>query len=396
MKVGTGDQAIAFKENEDLYKRMNKSIEKKIESKEKEIQNLDALYDKKIAMARIEGEDQFIQSLDRNNQRMISESGVFEDKIKGYQDKLKKVQDTVAREELSLKTSEKQKLSELKTQLEENFQEQYSTTQMNQQEIADATQASVKEIATKSKAEKLLLEGNAQYEINALSSEFNNKAANNEKEFRSKLDSDVRLHTAEINMQQEQLKKLMTLDAEKNKRLSSELNRVNKEQLNFQETHQKEMLSQRDKDFKVRYENMVKEHDTILKNLSAKFEEDARKITASTSTDKKILGGRSEDPFYRVDKLNPKVVEDLKTVTVSVPVAEYEKENVHLSTQGRSIKITLSRKYSDSLNAEDGSLNRSTRSELFSKELATTDLLSPKNITQSYEDGVLSFKINKA
>ena len=45
MKVGTGDQAIAFKENEDLYKRMNKSIEKKIESKEKEIQNLDALYE---------------------------------------------------------------------------------------------------------------------------------------------------------------------------------------------------------------------------------------------------------------------------------------------------------------------------------------------------------------
>ncbi len=396
MKVGTGDQAIAFKENEDLYKRMNKSIEKKIESKEKEIQNLDALYDKKIAMARIEGEDQFIQSLDRNNQRMISESGVFEDKIKGYQDKLKKVQDTVAREELSLKTSEKQKLSELKTQLEENFQEQYSTTQMNQQEIADATQASVKEIATRSKAEKLLLEGNAQYEINALSSEFNTKAANNEKDFRSKLDNDVRLHTAEINMQQEQLKKLMTLDAEKNKRLSSELNRVNKEQLNFQETHQKDMLSQRDKDFKVRYENMVKEHDTILKNLSAKFEEDARKITASTSTDKKILGGRSEDPFYRIDKLNPKVVEDLKTVTVQVPVAEYEKENVHLSTQGRSIKITLSRKYSDSLNAEDGSVNRSTRSELFSKELATKDLLSPKNITQSYEDGVLSFKINKA
>lgn len=396
MKVGTGDQAIAFKENEDLYKRMNKSIEKKIESKEKEIQNLDALYDKKIAMARLEGEDQFIQSLDRNNQRMISESGVFEDKIKGYQDKLKKVQDTVAREELSLKTSEKQKLSELKTQLEENFQEQYSSTQMNQQEIADATQASVKEIATRSKAEKLLLEGNAQYEINALSSEFNTKAANNEKDFRSKLDNDIRLHTAEINTQQEQLKKLMTLDAEKNKRLSSELNRVNKEQLNYQETHQKDMLSQRDKDFKVRYENMVKEHDTILKNLSAKFEEDARKITASTSTDKKILGGRSEDPFYRVDKLNPKIVEDLKTVTVAVPVAEYEKENVHLSAQGRSIKITLSRKYTDSLNAEDGSVNRSTRSELFSKELATTDLLSPKNITQSYEDGVLTFKIHKA
>lgn len=396
MKVGTGDQAIAFKENEDLYKRMNKSIAKKIESKEKEIQNLDSLYDKKIAQSRIEGEDQLIQSLDRNQQRMISESGVFEDKIKSYQDKLKKVQDTVGKEELTLKTTEKQKQEDLKAQLEENFQEQYATTQENQRAIADATQASVKEIATKSKAEKILLEGNAQYEINALANEFNNKSANSEKEYRSKLDNDIRVHTAEVNTQQEQLKKLMTMDAEKNKRLSSELSRVNKGQLDYQETHQKDMLSQREKDFKIRYENMVKEHDAVLKNLSAKFEEDAKRIAATTSTDKKIMSTRAEDPFYRVDKLNPTLVEDLKTVTVSVPVAEYEKENVHLSTQGRSIKITLSRKYTDSLNADDGSLNKSTRSELFSKELPTVALLSPKNITQSYEDGVLTFKINKA
>lgn len=396
MKVAQGDNAIAFKENEDLYKRMNKSIEKKIASKEQEIQNLDTLYDKKIAMARTEGENQYQQSIDRNTQRMISDSGVYEEKIKSYQDKLKQVQDTVAKEEITLKTSEKQKLADLKNQLEENFQEQYNNTQENQREIAESTQAAVKEITAKSKSEKTLLEGNAQFEINALSSSFNQKAADGERDFRSKLDNDVRLHNAEINQQKDELKKLMVMDAEKNKRLSNEQNRVNKDQLTYQETHQKDMLSQRDKDFKVRYENMVKEHETILKNLSAKFEADAQKITASTSTDKKILGDRAADPFYRVDKLNPKVAEDLKTVSVSVPVAEYEKENIHLSTQGRSIKITLSRKYTDTLNAEDGSVNRSTRSELFSKELNTTDLLSPKNITQHYSDGVLTFKINKA
>lgn len=396
MKVGTGDQSIAFKENEDLYKRMNKSIQKKIESKEKEIQNLDTLYDKKIAMVKLEGEDQYIQNLDRNNQRMMSETGVFEDKIKGYQEKLKKIHDSVTQEELTLKSSEKQKLAEMKAQLEENFQEQYSATQENQKEITDATQASVKEIATNSKAEKLSLEGKAQYEMNALASEFNNKAANNEKEFRSKLDNDIRLHKNELTNQKTELKKLMSLDAEKNKRLSSELNRVNKGQLDFQDAHQKDILSQREKDFKIRYENMVKDHDTVLKTLSAKFEEDARKMISSTSIDKKILESRSEDPFYKVDKLNPKLIEDLKTVTVQIPVADYEKENVHLSTQGRSIKITLARKYTNSLNSEDGGLNKSTRSELLSKDITTTDLLSPKDIKQFYKDGILHFKINKA
>ncbi|MEA9358122.1 hypothetical protein SHI21_17950 [Bacteriovorax sp. PP10] len=396
MKVGTSAEALAFKENEDLYKRMNKSIEKKIESKQQEIKNLDTLYDKKIEIARVEGEDQYIQALDRNNQRMISDSGVYEDKIKGYQDKLKQVQNTVAKEELNLKTSEKQKLTDLKAQLEENFEEQYSNTQENQRAIAESTQAAVKEITAKSKSEKTILEGNAQYEINALASGFNQKAADSEKDFRTKLDSDVRIHNAEVNTQKEELKKLMTMDMEKNKRLSNEQNRVNQDQLTYQETHQKDMLAQREKDFKVRYENMVKEHDTILKTLSAKFEADAQRVTASTSTDKKILNDKATDPFYRVDKLNPKLTEDLKTVTVSVPVAEYEKENIHLSTQGRSVKITLSRKYTDSLNGEDGSLNRSTRSELFSKELNTVDLLSPKNITQNYSDGILTFKINKA
>lgn len=396
MKITNSPEALAFKENEDLYKRMNKSIERKIENKQQEIKNLDTLYDKKIEMARVEGEDQYIQSLERNNQKILSDSGMYEEKIKGYQDKLKQVQNTVAKEEINLKTSEKQRLDDLKTQLSENFEEQYSNTQQNQREIAEATQAAVKEITSKSKSEKTILEGNAQFEINALASGFNQKAADSERDFRSKLDSDIRLHNAEVNMQKEELKKLMTMDAEKNKRLSSELNRVNHDQLTFQEMHQKDMLAQREKDFKVRYENMVKEHDTILKGLSAKFEADAQKVTASTSTDKKILGDKASDPFYRVEKLNPKLTEDLKTVTVSIPIAEYEKENIHLSTQGRQIKITLSRKYSEMLNGEDGSLNRSTRSELFSKELNSTDLLSSKNIKQHYSDGVLSFKIDKA
>ncbi len=330
MKITNSPEALAFKENEDLYKRMNKSIERKIENKQQEIKNLDTLYDKKIEMARVEGEDQYVQSLERNNQKILSDSGMYEEKIKGYQDRLKQVQDTVAKEEINLKTSEKQRLDDLKAQLSENFEEQYSNTQENQREIAESTQAAVKEITAKSKSEKTILEGNAQFEINALSSGFNQKAAESERDFRSKLDNDVRLHNAEVNMQKEQLKKLMTMDGEKNKRLSAELNRVNHDQLQFQELHQKDMLAQREKDFKVRYENMVKEHDTILKGLTEKFQADADKVTASTSSDKKILGDKTSDPFYRVEKLNPKLTEDLKTVTVSIPVAEYEKENIHL------------------------------------------------------------------
>jgi HSP20 family molecular chaperone IbpA len=396
VKVPNSEQANLFKENEDLYKRMNKSIERKIAGKEQEIKNLDTLYDKKIEEAKGEGEKDFMQSLDRNQQRIIGESSNFEEKIKGYQEQLTKTRETVEREENSLKGGHKDKLNAIKADLESNFQDQYASLQNDREEIQSSGQEAVKEIATKSKSEKLLLEGNAQFEMNAMASEFNQKAADSEKNFRTTLDRDVRLHNAEVSQQKDELKKLMVMDAEKNKRLSNEKVRVNKDQLEFQDKHQQEMLLQREKDFKVRYEKIVQEHNTILKDLSDKLESDVKSMVAKTSSDKKIIEEKSSDPFYTVNQLQPKMVEELNEVIVSLPVANYEKENIHLSTQGRSIKITLSRKYSDNLNGEDGSINRSTRSELFSKELTTKDLLSSKNITQNYSDGILSFKIKKA
>ncbi len=388
--------ATRLKDNEDLLKRMNNGLERKIKSKEQEIKQIDALYDKKVEVAKEEGEKDYLQGLERNQARIVGESNLFEEKIQGYNEQLKKARDTVTKEEEMLKGGHREKLDGLKAQLEENFQDQYLNTLNTQHEIQSSTQDSVKEIASKAKLEKMTTESNAQYEINALSAEFNQKATNNERDFRSKLENDVRAHKAEVSRQQDELKKLMTMDAEKNKRLSDEKNRVNKDQLLFQDKHQQEMLRQREADFKVRYEKMVKEHNDILKDLSTSFTADVKKMVDQTSTEKKLISDKTSDPFYRVDKLNPTMKEELKEVMISLPIAEYEKENVHLSAQGRNIKITLSRKYSDSIASAEGGIDRSTRSELFSKEFNSVDLLSPKDITQSYQDGILTFKINKA
>ncbi|MBC7714189.1 MAG: hypothetical protein H7177_12670 [Rhizobacter sp.] len=396
MKVETSAQAQAFKDNEDLLKRMNKGLDRKIANKEQEIKQVDVLYDKKIEAANIEGEHDFANNLDRNQARIIGESNQFEEKIKGYQDRLKKARDGVTLEETTLKSAQTEKLEDMKKQMENNFQDQYFNTQENSREIQASTQDTIKDITAKSKSERAKVQSESQSQVNALSSELNAKGVNIEKDYNDKLNQQLRIHSAELAEQRDQLKKVDMVEAGKNKRLIDEKTRVNQEQLNYQDKHQQEMLKQRDADFKVRYENLVKQHDTTIKELTAHLDVDVKKMVEKTSTQKKILDSRESDPFYHVDQLAPKMVEDLKTVTVSIPVAEYEKENVHLSTQGRLVKVTLSRKYTDTLASEDGTLNRSTRSELFSKELPVKDILNPKDIVQSYEDGILSFKIKKA
>jgi HSP20 family molecular chaperone IbpA len=396
MKVGNSEQAQVLKDNEDVLKRMNKGLDRKIAVKEQEIQKIDTLYDKKIEAAKTIGEQDYMNNLDRNQHRIIGETNQFEEKIKGYQDRLQAAHDNVASEETNLKTGHQARVENMKKDMENNFQDQYFNTQENSREIQANNKNAIKDITTKSKAEKARVQSNASFEVNALSTELNNKSLNVKKDYRDQLDQQLKVHQADMALQRDELKKSALVETNNSKRLSDEKTKVNQNQLLYQDKHQQEMLKQRNADFKVRYENMVKQHDNTLKELAAHLDIDVKKMIEKTADTKKIHDSRGVDPFYHVDTLSPKLTEDLKTVTVMIPIAEYEKENLHLSTQGRLVKITLSRKFTDSLADTDGTLNRSTRSELFSKELPTKDLLNPKEITQSYEAGVLTYKIKKA
>ncbi len=396
MKVQNTDTINQFKENEDLYKRLNKSLEKKINSKEEEIKKIDQLYDKKIEMAKTAGEADYIQNLERNQTRMNDETNLFQSKLNHYQDKLLKAREAAQKEEEFLKGNGNEKIRELKTQIEDNYQDQYLKSKDIQSELQSKTQDDIKEMATNSKFQKIDLENNSKFEINALAENYNSTISTSEKDFRNSIESNIRAHQAEMLRQKDDLKKIMSEDNEKHKRLNLEKNRVNNDQLQYQDKHQKEMLKQRDEDFKVRYTLIVKEHESILNNLTSQLKNDVKKMVDSTTSEKKVIADRIEDPFYRIEKLMPKMMENEKEVFISMPIAEYEKENVFLSTQGRQIKMTLSRKYSDATVAMDGSRNKSTRSELFSKEFTAKDILDQRDIMRSYVDGVLTFKIKKA
>ena len=283
-----------------------------------------------------------------------------------------------------------------KSDLEESFIDQVASTTEDQRDIIRKAQNSVKELALQTKSTKMMAENNAQFESNAIASGYNQKSAEAEAAFKAQYLNNQRSNMAELNLQRDELKNTLAVQTDKHKHLEDEQVRVQKAELSTLDKLQHGLMKERQDDFKIRYDKMAAEHDSILKELTKHFHEDVKKVTESSSSEKKILEKKVEDQFYRIEKLNPKITDGLKEITVSLPIAEYEKENVHLSTQGRTVKITLSRKFADNLTSPEGGIDRSTRSELYSKEIIAPDILSPKNILQHYEDGILSFKIKKA
>ncbi|MBC7538304.1 MAG: Hsp20 family protein [Bacteriovorax sp.] len=379
----------------DYSKKLDNKLRNETIKKETEIDNLKKIYEKKIDATKVEGEDNYVNSIKRNDDLLVGASKNYEDKLNNYRENLEKTQKSISQEENSLKSDHNQKMEGFKDQYLSNMHEQFKSANDNQEALHQETQNNLQTITDKSRAEKIHLDTTARAEINALSSEYNQKGVSTEREYRATLDNDLRAHQADINLQKTELKKVMDKTTEQNKRLETEKAKVQTDELTYLDLHQKDILSQKQSDFKVRYENLVKEHETLLTELKTHFAADVKKMVEQNAGQKRIIANRSDDQFYRVETLKPTIVENVKEYVVSIAVPEHEKENVHLSVHGRGVKMTLTRKYTESMDDKDGSTNRSTRNELYSKEFPSKDILNPKQVVQKYEDGVLTYKIQK-
>lgn len=365
-------------------------------SKEKEVERIKKIYEKKVEGAKAEGEDRYESAIKRNDE-MIAGVGVdYEQKLQSYKDSLEKTEKNIASAELSYKKDHAEKMRGLKEQFANNVEDEFYRANDNQKAVQDQMKSAVLSVQTKSRNEQRNLESNARSHINALGADYSNKIKNEELEYRSRLETDKFTHDETLRNQRSELKNQLDKSAQQGKRLEMEKAQVQKEELSYLENHHKDILNQRTADFKVRYESMVKQHESILNELQTNLDADMKKMVVSTSSQKKDVSDRVNDSFYRIETLNPSIMDAGKELIVSLKVPEYEKENVHLSAHGRNIKMTLNRRFADTMEANDGSVNRSTRNELYSKEFTAQDILNSKQISQKYDKGVLTFRIGKA
>jgi HSP20 family molecular chaperone IbpA len=390
MKVNEGQSELI-----DYNNKLNNRMRNETIKKEKEIENLKVIYGKKIDDAKLEGEEKYIFQLSRNDDLLNLASKDYENKLSTYKDNLQKIEETLKKEEVAKKNDHLQKVNNLKDLNALNIEERINVTKDNQEEISRQMNHNVNTIAAKAQAERRHIEASAKNVTDALSSEFNTKTIAEERNFRTLLNDDLRLHRDEVKLQQKELNQMALKQSEMGKRQVSEKLQVQNAELNYLDNHQKDILNQKQIDFKIRYENMVKEHNDILGTLKAHLDTDVKKMIEQNASQKKVMVNKSEDSFYKVDTLKPLIEENKKEFMVSLAVPEHEKENVHLSVLGRSVKMTLSRRFSEIFKDQEGTTNRSTKNELFSKEFPSTDILNPKLVDQKYENGILTYRIQK-
>lgn len=183
---------------------------------------------------------------------------------------------------------------------------------------------------------------------------------------------------------------------EENARQLNEREKINQENLKRMDESNKNKLSMAEKGFKEKIERMQRESDQTIENLSLQSQKEINKIKQSESRDKGFIKNRSNDPFYLITNLNPKLTNNEKEYFLRLSVPEHEKDSVTVDGNGRNLKISQTRRFSDETKNEDGTVNKSSRSEVISQSVKLEDNINPRKISHSYKDNELIFKIPKA
>ncbi|MEI8348268.1 MAG: hypothetical protein WCG27_12430 [Pseudomonadota bacterium] len=163
-----------------------------------------------------------------------------------------------------------------------------------------------------------------------------------------------------------------------------------------QEKEQEKVLKQQNQQvFKQEYDKKQLEYQEMLGRVQKKLNEDLKSMVDSHAKIKGSISEKITDPFYQISKVGPKLDVQEDHVVVSIQVPQHEKDGVILSVDGRNLRMTMARRFSERLPDIDGSVYRSQRSETVAKEWKVADILNAKSVKQKYENGVLSFVIKK-
>jgi HSP20 family molecular chaperone IbpA len=384
-----------MKVQNDSVKKMDDQIRKKINLKENELESINKIYEKKVESANIEGDQKYVDTLDRNKQKIIRANQEYEDKLKSYKSSLLDKKSNIELEETKALDSTKDKQHNLKVQSEEKYSKIYNNARENEESLFEKSKNDSKQLEQKAHHDKALQEGRSKVDLQSFASNLTQNTREQEENLKKQSDNE-QLNMEHLLLQNKMDTQTRLLDNKiKNGRIEKEQTRVQEEQIKYIDLHQADLIKQKQADFQIRYNQLCTEHDTVLNELTAKLNKTTAEAIAANVKDKKNLSEREDDPFYQIEMLKPTFSEDTKNYYVHLEVPPHEKEDVHLMAHGREIRLTMSKKYNASIEGEDGSQNRTAKTQLYSKEFPTKEIMNQKLISQKYEDGILSFKIGK-
>ncbi|CBW26765.1 conserved hypothetical protein [Halobacteriovorax marinus SJ] len=353
------------------------------------------MYELRKEDERYNGEVEILDIRDRNQNEIAEQLNLKEERLNNIKTSFDTSKKKLDLEREILANSHQEKIEDLNAVYDNKYKTSFENANQVAEEIDDQTHDIIRrmEDETTERIAQSTFENKIRADEKSL--ENTRKLANQERVHKTQQRAAVKNYdrrSAELVMEHEN--QLMNQNYQQLSQ-RKELENIHNKEIEFKSEQHKNILLQEDKSFRQKYEAITKEHQSVLDRIKQKFSNQINSIVNSQMRSKTSVENRGDDDFYKITSLEPEITSLEKSYQISLKVPEHEKENVRLTAQGRDLTLSLTRKFSDTVESEDGSSNQSSRSEVFTKKLSTTDLMNSREITQNYKEGVLTFNIAK-
>lgn len=118
-------------------------------------------------------------------------------------------------------------------------------------------------------------------------------------------------------------------------------------------------------------------------------------LMLENAKDQMYVQKKSEDPFYRVQRLNPTLHDVGDEYIVNLKMPAHEQEHVRLSHQKGQLTVSNNRRFEAQSKTEEGQSVSTSAYQSYSESLPITGRVDITKMRRSYSDGILTFRLPK-
>ncbi|MBI2520454.1 MAG: hypothetical protein HYV97_08545 [Bdellovibrio sp.] len=369
---------------------------KLMENENAEMESIKSYYKDQKEKARLGYVEELGSMQDAQTQELLTKIDQYQERLNQKLDAYRKEEADLEKSRLAMMDANKQEIQNIRSEFLENRDFQFQNAlaenvklRQSNDEVLRKSRRDVSNVVadrqreTASILDRQALEHDAR--IRRSANLFKQTTATHEKEKETMLE----------NMKQQTAKDIQ-FDSTRAQNLINGHRKINESQMVLEQEKFKTLLNQQREIFLNRYNALKAANDRVINHASSKLAGGLDDLQAKLIHEKELIEVKGKDPFYHPTFLQPKIEDAGKYYLVHLEMPEHEKEFVMFNANQRTLKLSFTRKMAQNFQMEDGSLNKSNRSELVTKEISVPEIVDAKTVKQKYENGVLTFRVLKA
>ena len=387
--------AEQLQQNRDYLKKLIKGQRSEIAARETEIQNIKKMTEKSLDNERLQGQVKLMDIQDRNKMKIIEETSGNEDKLLELKRQVEDTRKRLSKEEALIKDTHKShiqninrnhsvkardifdrnmdEIQDLNFNVNEKVKDVRNKTSQSLSKIRHDTKLAVDKAAYENSLKVSLAQDGQANQLKRMEDRYNLAARQQEMEHKDSLAKQRLENVNEYETRQ----------------------RIHQDRTKAVEKHYSELAKNEKLAFEDKYKNMIVEHKTVLDRLKTMFDKEFNNAVAANAKRHEATETRSQDSFYHLTSLEPQLREDEKYYYIDIKSPPHEKENYHLTAHDRKIKLSFNRRSEERLE-QNGEVQTSNKSEAITREFKVAEIVDDKKLTESYKNGILSYRLPKA